>query len=708
MEIEGKLENLEKRLENSTKSLKNFLIFFLVYATYILITAFAVKDVQLLFPFLGVHLPLLNIDINLEFFILVAPLFLLIFYINLLLNLHEHMKIIREIEREIENEGILIKPLIPFIVDYAFLNKEKTAKIFEIIVFNLIFIYPIIVAGLLSWRFLDFQSVFLSIVTTVVFFLVAGISLYSYIYIYSTYLFRDKTILRVSISIFFLFILLVFSSASLFFLLKKLPSFLNNLHTYLNYLLYIYSSYKTEKDLYFYKSKILEIEIIFVLFEYHLIFSLVLVFCFLFFPLFVELIGALFIRSNLPTGRFFIKNILCFLLNTIIIFIISYIFMKIELFTNYKPHIAVKSTEEIYFPDISKYEKYVKFINEVGKTNNNKTLPLTLSLENLPRIDLSERNLNYAKLRNLFMPLADMERVNFYGADLMGINLYKANLELSNLTGTNLELANLSGAVLSKAYLYKAKLKSTNLMSAVLSKANLEAADLSEAILFKANLESANLSEANLESVNLSGAILNSTNLSRANLRKTYLEEAILKETKLKKTVLLEVLFNGADIEQSNFACSISFKSKYSNVENFKKAIWNDALIILPIIDRNNIEIKSFLSEPKFIDFENWYEKCAKDEDYKLILNYLYIFKEIIIDDETNDYIKKEAWLTVVKIIKNSLYFSLSELPFSEKELRELNKKYSTGNLRLTEEEIKKLRENEEIEEIQKLLENLL
>ena len=129
----------------------------------------------------------------------------------------------------------------------------------------------------------------------------------------------------------------------------------------------------------------------------------------------------------------------------------------------------------------------------------------------------------------------DFSRENLYGVHIAGANLSSANLNRTDFTRADLE-----GANLSSANLFKAALEGANLYKANFSKAVLEAANLSNANLSRTNLSNANLSRANLSSANVYSADLQQAILIGADLRGTNLTDANLVGADLRGSIFEE------------------------------------------------------------------------------------------------------------------------------------------------------------------------
>jgi len=150
-------------------------------------------------------------------------------------------------------------------------------------------------------------------------------------------------------------------------------------------------------------------------------------------------------------------------------------------------------------------------------------------LAQLPRLDLSNRDLAGASAEEINLTGARLEKIRLSGAhlpwgrlegaqlkqaDLSGATAFYTNLSHANLTwatldGVNLESSNLEGAVLEGATLKGARLNNANLVAANLSGADLRGAELRGARLHRANLAGAILDDADLT---------NATGLTQAQL----------------------------------------------------------------------------------------------------------------------------------------------------------------------------------------------
>jgi Pentapeptide repeats (8 copies) len=145
---------------------------------------------------------------------------------------------------------------------------------------------------------------------------------------------------------------------------------------------------------------------------------------------------------------------------------------------------------------------------------------IELELITQSKLNLSNANLDVAKLRGANLSNAQLSYASFKGANLIEVNL--SNAVLSNATFSKAQFfqTNLSGAVLSHADFRYAQLGN--------SKINLSYAKLNGADLSNANLEGVDLGSANLGGAKLINANLKNVNLGWANLTDTDLDAADL------------------------------------------------------------------------------------------------------------------------------------------------------------------------------------
>ena len=141
---------------------------------------------------------------------------------------------------------------------------------------------------------------------------------------------------------------------------------------------------------------------------------------------------------------------------------------------------------------------------------------------------LQGANLSGAHLQGANLNRAQLQHANLSGAQLQGAKLNRAQLQgadfsVAELQGAHLNFAQPQGANLSGAQLQGADLNRAQLQGADLNFAQLQGADLN-----RAQLQGASLSGAKLQGANLSGAILQGAYLRMAHLQGAELDEADL------------------------------------------------------------------------------------------------------------------------------------------------------------------------------------
>ncbi len=184
---------------------------------------------------------------------------------------------------------------------------------------------------------------------------------------------------------------------------------------------------------------------------------------------------------------------------------------------------------------------------------------IELELITQSKLNLSNANLDVAKLR--------------------GANLSHAKLSYASFKSANLIEVDLSNAILNNATFSKAQFFQTNLSGAVLSHADFRYAQLGNSIinLSYAKLNGADLSYANLEGIDLGSADLGGTKLINANLKNANLGWANLTDADL----------DAADLTGAQYLTSLQVKS----AKNWNKATYSSLLnkeLGLPEIDVSN------------------------------------------------------------------------------------------------------------------------
>lgn len=160
---------------------------------------------------------------------------------------------------------------------------------------------------------------------------------------------------------------------------------------------------------------------------------------------------------------------------------------------------------------------------------------------------LNKAKFRYAKLSNAQFIEADLREADFTSARLHKVSFMRANLssaQFDKLEFPVTDAADLTGANLSFAVLIGASFSGVNLSKTNFTQANLEAANLSGAVLIDALFHNANLRGAKLQGADLRGAMLQRADLREADLREvSYLTiEQLINVTTLYRAMLDEPL----------------------------------------------------------------------------------------------------------------------------------------------------------------------
>lgn len=152
---------------------------------------------------------------------------------------------------------------------------------------------------------------------------------------------------------------------------------------------------------------------------------------------------------------------------------------------------------------------------------------------------LTEADLSFANMQNVFMPEATVLSADLSYANLQGAELSNANLQGTTLAGANLAKANLLRSNLTQATLPGAKLNQANVADTRFDEANLCNVDFTGALVLNMRLQGALLVGAILsnldlqtvgfdENTNVSSAIMQNVNLTKCNLKNVTMSHANL------------------------------------------------------------------------------------------------------------------------------------------------------------------------------------
>jgi uncharacterized protein YjbI with pentapeptide repeats len=313
-----------------------------------------------------------------------------------------------------------------------------------------------------------------------------------------------------------------------------------------------------------------------------------------------------------------------------------------------------------------------------------------LNKANLENANLEKANLALAKLIDTNLENANLEKANLTSADLLGAKLKGANLLSANLTNAHLEEASLQKARLNNANLKNAKLSAANLMKAYLINADLKNAKLEGANLWGATLRGANLASADLrgaigitagqlqKAVNWQLAYYNPKDLLKFGLKKDH-NEALksktykglnLQKAELKEANLTEANLEGADLFDINLQSadlrSANLESANLTAANLKNALLQEANLQKTILERADLQgadlrdaewdekdkqwIREYESRQKvedhggnnFTNVEGIQGKLFSAKNYKLALYSKELLEILALPPDHNERVKKK------------------------------------------------------------------
>lgn len=197
---------------------------------------------------------------------------------------------------------------------------------------------------------------------------------------------------------------------------------------------------------------------------------------------------------------------------------------------------------------------------------------------------LARANLRDAHLIGAALDDADLTGASLTDADLTDTTLDRAHLGRADLNGADLTHASLmhadlTGANLGRAQLSHAHLDGTDLSGACLAVANLTFADLSKVHLSRGDLEYANLSGAKLLGADLKGAYLRSADLRRADLRFADLRGANLIDTYLSDADMADADLTYSDLRVDPDVTSDIDLEMVKRAAHWDRAFYNDDIL---------------------------------------------------------------------------------------------------------------------------------
>lgn len=182
---------------------------------------------------------------------------------------------------------------------------------------------------------------------------------------------------------------------------------------------------------------------------------------------------------------------------------------------------------------------------EAGRT-------LSLRKRNLRGANFDRSDLRHADLLDTHLEGGSFRSARLQGVLFEGAFLNNSRFTRAHLQGSSFDYANLRSANLDEAHLHGASLRGAFLEGASIKEANLHGASLMGAHLEGATLDRADLHGASLWTTRLQGASLQQANLHGASLFRTGLQGGSLVEAQLHHAYFLEAELHGASLENAS------------------------------------------------------------------------------------------------------------------------------------------------------------
>lgn len=541
--------DLKKNLEESSGFNRGLLIFFLLAMTYFLVIVASTTDLQLLLPNSTIHLPILNVPLDLIDFYLFSPFILIVIHFNFLFSLRQHTKkltVLKAIEKNNDNPlphttfliNLLIKPKQIQIKDKN--GKEKIIGnrmpyyLIRILLWIVIYLYPLFILVYFQWRFSDYHDLLWTFVHFL--YVALDLALLSFFWIrisdpdFESHSFKVFTIYSENEGQH------VPNQTS-----KKRQPLCDSRRDKVDKILYFIPCL-VGKTLYYLKRNTGTINLIIII-----LFGLIQ----------FRIFGILKVMDVIPPGvAYRIVNKYEWIIPRLKVLdqpIVAH-YRKLALPLPYADEELAKKMLALIQEHIRSQQKTGDTDNkqnEDDSTENNKKLSSqdpckpsrTKNTYSGSRLNLSGRDLRFANLDKSDLTGVLLRQTRLQGASLMEATLDEAEMYNVNLQGANLKRAKLNGAILNGAHLEEAILEDAKMEGAVLGKASLDGADLTWA----------NLKCAEMAGASFIGAILQKAILQHSTADWSVFRAADLTGVDLKSSHLRGADFFGADLNKSNF-----------------------------------------------------------------------------------------------------------------------------------------------------------
>lgn len=556
-------EKLRQELASSSSRNSRLLAVFLVFLAYMAVTVGATTDLQLLLPESVIRMPILDVELSLFGFYIVAPILVIILHYNILLNLLLHAKKLKAWNVRAAGDKKILLP--GFFYNYRVFFEGRTVNsvLLRILLTTVYCFFPLGILLFVQIRFADYHS----LPMTLLHYVLVCIDLF--VVVCYWYRVAYPGLLKEKYDKFRDMLRTCGERDGLVFALRRiLPEIGAQIRRH-------YSSDKL------WALKILSSPL------------LIPALCFGTLKLFIVRPRSKF--HPVYTAAFAVLFLLSFSFLMLVVGIKQEIF-KVRYF--FVPYLNVSGQSLV---SSAPSDFIVGAYISSGRTEEEAWEEFAKGL------DLHCRDLRYADMRwtNLFKATLDSARMNY--ADLSLANLtfaagYGVELNMAILVGAELSGVKFSWAELNGSVLRHARLNYADLANAQLNGADLEEAKLNGAILWSAELSAARLRESEFDGANLLGANLNGTYIES-----TDLSGAILRDASCVGDSLCFSSLRGADLSLAKLTGAVL------NGTRLAGAIVDSMCIVgAAILRSEDMESAFYTSAPFFRCAPNW-EKLLAD-----------------------------------------------------------------------------------------------
>ena len=484
--------------ESSSEKNRNLFLFYLAAIAYILITVASTTDLDLLLSEKLLILPILSVGIPLIYFYLLSSLLVLTLHFNLLHNITEHLKKIKQWEKEEEKknrEPISSHLMHPYIFDFAYLSlpgrrDNASGRWDNILLYSTSFLLYFLAPACLfciQFRFSNYQNLLYS--SWHFFFLLAD--LYLLILFFKK---QDSSYSKGSKS--FIMIMLIFLIGAANFVIVVMLQF-NRSITWL------------EKPHEFTRRIAIPLKI-----------TILSNFTIPIGKLIDEFIAP---KITIPPGTRIQKQNL----EDIKITTIQNSTNETNAWEAYGENYDL-SYRRLVFSDFS--DSYMqKIVFNGAHLQSSRMLWTHLQGADMWYAQMRDADMNNAELQGADMSRAELQGANMSNAELQGANMSNAELQGADMSSAKLQGANMINAQLQGANMINAQLQGADMRNAQLQGANMRNAQLQGADMNKAQLQGANMNNAQLQGADMNNAQLQGADMSNAQLQGADIEKANLR-----------------------------------------------------------------------------------------------------------------------------------------------------------------------------------